>query len=204
MSLDNVVQSREKRAEYIHLNYGKFLSGKVLDIGCRDKFLKKYLSEGDYVGIDISGTPDIKIDLEKQNIPFPDNSFDCVICTDVLEHLNNIHEIFDELLRVSKNYVIISLPNCYALSFLRILFLRGGLKQYGLPKETPADRHKWFFNYDEAEKFIIYRTQKNNAEIVEMVPFYNKRAFRDFILKLIFGRKYRNIAYLFLWTVIKK
>ena len=36
---------------------------------------------------------------------------DCVVCTDVLEHVNNLHEVFEELIRITKRYVIISVPN---------------------------------------------------------------------------------------------
>ena len=60
-------------------------------MGCYSKDLKKYLDKDtEYVGIDIGSNPEIFIDLEKKKIPFPDNSFNCIVATDVLEHPDNI------------------------------------------------------------------------------------------------------------------
>ena len=30
---------------------------------------------------------------------------DCVVCTDVLEHVNNLHEVFEELIRITKDVI---------------------------------------------------------------------------------------------------
>lgn len=200
-----VYTNREERAKYAALKYQNFLKGKILDVGCWNKDLKKYLTKDvEYIGIDIAGNPDVFVDLEKGKIPFPDNSFNCVICTDVLEHLNNIHQIFDELIRVSNRYLIISLPNCYSLNFKQIITGKGGLKCYGLPVEKPKDRHKWFFNYEEAEEFVTERAKKNNAKVIEISPIRKKKFLRNLILKILFGERYKNITYLFLWTVIQK
>ncbi len=196
--------AREEKAKYIALNYGNFLKGKVLDVGCWNKDLKKYLSSNiEYIGIDIAGTPDVFVNLEKEKIPFPDNTFNCVVCTDVLEHLDNIHETFDELLRVSKRYLIISLPNCHSASIKRIITGRGGLKFYGLPVERPKDRHKWFFNYEEAEEFIIKRTEYNGAKVIKISTLRRKRV-RNFVLKILLGERHKNIAYPCLWALIEK
>ena len=52
----------------------------------------------DYVSVDIVGEPNFKIDLEKERLSsFEDNSFNTVICTEVLEHLNNLHDVFDDI-----------------------------------------------------------------------------------------------------------
>lgn len=199
-----IYTNREEKAKYTALKYGNFLKGSVLDVGCWNKDLKKYLDEDvKYVGVDIAGKPDVFINLEKQKIPFPDNNFDCVVCADVLEHLDNIHEVFDELIRVSKKYVIISLPNCYSASLKKIIKGESGLKFYGLPIEKPEDRHKWFFNYQEAEEFVIKRTERNNAKIIEIFTLQRK-SFRNFILKILLGKKYKNIIYPYLWALIEK
>lgn len=199
-----VYKNREERAEYTALKYEKFLKDRVLDVGCWNKYLKKYLKKDvEYIGIDIAGNPDVFVDLEKQKIPFPDNSFNCVVCTDVLEHLDNIHEIFDELLRVTKKYVIISLPNCYSANIKDIIRGRSGLKFYGLPLEKPETRHKWFFNYQEAEEFIMKRAEKNHAKAIEISTIEIK-SFRNFILKILLGKKYKNIVYPYLWALIEK
>ena len=88
--------------------------------------------------------------------------------------LNNLHEVFDELCRVTKRYLIISLPNPWA-GFMGML--RGGYyKRTVLPMKFyntcrlahPIDRHKWFYGVHEAEKFLKERGKLNGMEILQM------------------------------------
>jgi len=161
-----IYTSREERAKYTALRYERYLKGRILDVGCYNKALKKYLGVAiEYTGIDIAGNPDIFVDLEKEKIPFQDNTFDCVVCTDVLEHLDNIHDVFDELIRVSKSYIILSLPNNWSVAKVPIIIGKGNLKFYGLPPDKPQDRHKWFFNYSEAEQFVRERARKKGVRV---------------------------------------
>jgi len=195
----------KRRAEYAVLKYRSFLRGIILDVGCRDRHAEKYLKGNfKYVGIDISGKPDVIVDLENQKIPFQDNYFDAVICLDVLEHLNNIQDVFDELLRVSKRYVVISLPNCYPSILFNVISGREKTKHYGLPIESKKDRHKWFFNYKEAKEFIMKKAEKNGAKVIDIHPFIKNRPLRNFIFKILFRKNYENIAALCIFALIEK
>ena len=132
--------SREDKPEYVWRKYKEILQGRILDVGADECGLKKFLPEGtEYNGIGLGGSVDVAIDLEKERLPYEDNSFDCVLCLDVLEHLDNLHEVFDELCRVTGKYLSISLPNPWA-SLMGML--RGGVLQaYRTPNEVlqPAD-----------------------------------------------------------------
>jgi len=44
-------------------------------------------------------------------LPYADNFFDLVICSEVLEHLEEPEKALKELKRVSKKYVLLSVPN---------------------------------------------------------------------------------------------
>lgn len=44
-------------------------------------------------------------------LPYKDNSFDLVVCTEVLEHLSEPAKVLKEILRTSKKNVLISVPN---------------------------------------------------------------------------------------------
>lgn len=57
------------------------------------------------------------------DLPYKDNSFDLIICTEVLEHLEKPTKALNEILRVSKRYLIISVPN--EPLFMMSNFLRG-------------------------------------------------------------------------------
>lgn len=164
---------RETKAKYVWLKYQSILHGRILDVGADECHLKQYLDhDAEYWGVGVGGHPDQRLDLEKEKMSFPHNSFDCVLCLDVLEHVNTIHEVFDELCRVTRRYVIISLPNPYA-HFYRMLcfsdYLPGQpIKFYGLPLEPPHDRHKWFYSNEEAERFVLYRAGKNGMQVLQM------------------------------------
>ena len=200
---------RAERAKYIFENFQRYFGRKVLDVGCDKAILRTLARDVEYTGIDVGGNPDIVLNLENvEHLPFDDGAFDCVICSDVLEHLDNLHSMFSELIRVTKKYVIVSWPNAWAAARLPIQRGRGSFKYYGLPVEKAADRHKWFFNITEAMHFVHFNIDKrNNLELVEeritMKP-------RPVILRLMRRLMYphrlnclNRYAHT-LWTVLKK
>lgn len=157
-----------------------------------------------------------------EQLPLKENSFDLVLCTDVLEHLENIHFVFDELCRISNRYIMISLPNPH--SYLGIYsVLRGRkysttlvkqkefgkyIKFYGLPLSKPRDRHRWFFNTEEAVDFVNYRAKKNNYKIENIVYTIDFQKRPKAILKRIlfaFNRKvFLNLFNHTTWFLLKK
>lgn len=84
------------------------LSGRVLDIGCGDKAKRLLVGERvtDYVGLDHEGSlhDSARVDLfgTAYSIPQPDSSFDGVVCTAVLEHLEEPKSALAESIRVLK------------------------------------------------------------------------------------------------------
>ena len=138
--------------------------GRVLDVGCRSCKLKSVLmqhnSEIHYIGLDLYPPADVIANLEK-GLPFRDKSFNVVVALDVLEHTDDIYTSFDELCRVARQFVVITLPNAYELR-IRTRFLLGHpvSGKYGLPTEPPADRHRWLFSFRDARNFAHYRVQQ--------------------------------------------
>lgn len=88
----------------------------VLDVGCGQKRYQVLFEEANYIGIDIpdSNSEGNKADIyaDASSMPFADNSFDCVICTEVIEHVNSPDNVLKEIHRVIKNggFLIISAP----------------------------------------------------------------------------------------------
>jgi hypothetical protein len=161
---------RAEKALYIADKYTPLLTGSVLDVGCDQAPLRRLVLRADrYTGVDILPTADYIVDLDKQNLPFADRSYDTVVCTDVLEHLERCHAVFDELCRVAAHHIIVSLPNP-----LRVLLMglyegsAGRSKFYGLPVDPPADRHRWFFGRDEAAAFLTERGRRNGFAVEQL------------------------------------
>ena len=85
------------------------IGGDILDFGCGTKpYESMFINAKSYVGVDlkVSGHNhvDSKVDFfyDGKKLPFPDNSFDCVVCFEVLEHVFNIDEVGSEISRVLK------------------------------------------------------------------------------------------------------
>lgn len=112
-------------------------SDSILDVGCGEGFTMDKLSKNQ-IGQKIEGIEYSKdaIAFGKKlfpnlifkegsiyKLPYKDNSFDLVICTEVLEHLEEPTKALKEILRISKRYLIISVPN--EPLFMLSNFLRG-------------------------------------------------------------------------------
>jgi ubiquinone/menaquinone biosynthesis C-methylase UbiE len=142
----------------------------ILDVGCGEgitlfNFEKEGIGKKLY-GIDYSDDA-LKIgkkihphlNLRKgdiYDIEEKDGSFDLVMATEVLEHLDNPEKALQELIRVSKKYVMLSVPN--EPFFIGANFIRGKyLKNFG---NHPEHINHWtLFSF---RKFL----QKNNLTIV--------------------------------------
>lgn len=83
-----------------------YATGRLIDIGCGTKPLKNmfapYVEE--HVGLDhnemFHQKDNVDIFADAYSIPVPDGSFDTVLCTDVLEHLEEPQKAVDEMYRV--------------------------------------------------------------------------------------------------------
>jgi SAM-dependent methyltransferase len=96
-----------------NLNLAKkeiFLSGKILDLGAGSLSGGSYLNfikiskEAKVLRIDINEKikPDYKIDFEKDNLPFDEDSIDIILIFNLLEHIYNHQFLVKESFRVLK------------------------------------------------------------------------------------------------------
>jgi len=204
---------RETRQQFVARKYAPILKGKILDVGADEGHMEKYIDQNNnYTGIGLGGSnPDIiRVDLENEEIPFERSTFDCVMCLDVLEHVENIHSLFDKLCDLSKKWVLISLPNPY--NDILHYFIGGNymgreknMKFYGLPKEREPDRHKWFFSSKEACEFVEYRSKKNGFKIYDYYTEEDNSLMK--ILKeesLFSGFKSAEVTTGTMWWVLKR
>lgn len=132
--------------------FPKYLSGRLIDIGCGDKNLASLTDAyvNSHVGVDHAETmhPRDNIDIFAQcyDIPASDESFDCALCTAVLEHLEQPGKAIAECSRILKG---------------------GGVAIYTAPfiwnlHEEPRD----FFRF--SKYGLIYLFETNGFKILEL------------------------------------
>ncbi len=116
--------------------------------GIVGEILKKYISEVKTLDLEKGLSPDIIGSVE--NIPLQNNSFDLILCAEVLEHLlfEKFEKSLSELKRITKKCVILSLPHFgppIKLSF-KIPFLKEVKIAFKIPyliKHKTNGGHYW-------------------------------------------------------------
>jgi hypothetical protein len=143
------------------------LPGTLVDVGARDRVLQHYLLDPNtsYYSADIAPGHDFLWDLESP-IDCADKAYDIVVALDVLEHLENIHLALEELLRIARVRLYVSLPNMTCLSFRLRFLLKGHISgKYDLLPEHQGDRHRWLMNYKEACGFVGYHAERCGFDV---------------------------------------
>jgi SAM-dependent methyltransferase len=132
---------------------------EVLDVGCGRKPYQKFTRAHRYVGVDID-TPATRalaaadVFYDGRRLPFPDASFDTVICSQVLEHVFEPDAFVRELARVLRpgGRLVLSVPFVwdeheqpqdyarYSSFGLRALLERAGFTLVELRKVTAGPR----------------------------------------------------------------
>ncbi|KQN30880.1 hypothetical protein ASE92_19270 [Pedobacter sp. Leaf41] len=102
-------------------SFQKYATGKLLDIGCGNKPYERILSKliNNYVGVDVIQSSENKVDFLclANNIPLESESFDTVISTQTIEHVEDPQGLINEAYRLLKanGYLIISGPMYWPL-----------------------------------------------------------------------------------------
>lgn len=140
----------------VHL--APLIKGSVLDIGCGQKpYESIFLNAKSYIGVDIEVSghnhDDSKVDFyyDGKTLPFSDNSFDSLVCFEVLEHVFNVDELLAELNRVIK-------PNGFFLLTVPFVWEE---------HETPYDFSR-YTSYG-----MVNIMTKNKFEVVELIKSTN-------------------------------
>ncbi|MBV8252237.1 MAG: class I SAM-dependent methyltransferase [Chitinophaga sp.] len=86
---------------------GAQLSGRLLDVGCGTKPYRQLFQVDEYIGLEIDTTynrekKDIDVFYDGTVFPFEDNTFDSLLCNQVLEHVFNPEEFLQQINRVLK------------------------------------------------------------------------------------------------------
>ncbi len=131
----------------------------VFDAGCGEGFVHNHLAARlgagvTYTGLDRSpealaegrdrGSPASLLRGSLLELPVTGGSFDLVVCTEVLEHLAQPEQALDELCRVTRRFVLLSVP-CEPF-FAGLNFVRGkNLRRLGSDDDHRQHWTRWGF-----------------------------------------------------------
>ena len=168
---------------------------EVLEIGVGNRFVSNYLRER---GINI-----VTLDIDKElkpdvvgsvlDIPFRDNSFQIVACYELLEHLpyEYVAKALSEISRVSKQYVILSLPDVNRVYRIYIYIPKIGeikrllpLPRIRKPIHKFDGQHYWEIGKTGYPlKRILNDIQKQGLQLERTYRVYENPYHRFFILR---------------------
>jgi len=142
---------------------------RILDLGCgKNKFKAK---ENDtVVGADLLQLPDVDVihNFEKFPWPYKTSKFDLIICSHVLEHLNDIAMTMEEIWRISKPDAIIKIISPYFANY----------RAYTDPS------HKRFFTSESFDYFDL------STELARNWPVSTTARFMVIKKEVLFGRPF--------------
>ena len=159
---------------------------RIADIGCGEGFLLKEIIAGEkIVGIEISTTAlkrakkilktrnDIYlIQGDAQKLPIPDNYFDIILCSEMLEHLPDTRIVLNEFNRIlnKSGILVVSVPN--EKQGQKLLNIS---KKFGFYKlingVTPSENNRNEWHLQEASTEWLKDMSKDLFSIEELINY---------------------------------
>ncbi|MEO6613346.1 MAG: methyltransferase domain-containing protein [Chitinophagaceae bacterium] len=216
MKLDRIDISKEFNPGFSHHFYymrrgllaaitkhASSLSGVLLDFGCGSKPYRPIIKVDKYIGLDFENpghnhaNEDIDVYYDGKSIPFADNYFDSVLCSEVFEHLFDLESTLKELNRVLKKggKMLVTCPFVwgehempydyarYTVFALQDLFKKNGFQ---------------VIEFEKQGKFI--------EAITQMKALYFSQAYGPFLSRLSFVGNFIRNSFLFMingWGSLK-
>jgi SAM-dependent methyltransferase len=188
-------------------------SARALDVSCRNGEVLAALAAR---GFEVRGTrferemPPIEgipvdegIDLTR-GLPYPDASFDLVVLTEVIEHLENHRAAVCELARVLRpsGRLVLTTPNIMRLDS-RLGFLLSGVhkaRRRPIPLNTPLTGAHHYHNYPITFALLYYLLHANGLRI-ERLGHGSVKPLSYVLYALLYPIVAANTRYRLMWRV---
>ena len=197
-----------------------FNSGRVLDLGCGVRPYEGLFSVDEYIGVDIEGgghAEDNKycdIYYDGKTVPFPDSSFDIVLSTQVIEHVEDYDLYLSEAFRVLKagGVLILTCPFVFEehekpYDFWRFssFGITNLLEKHSFNVQRVVKCEPFFESLAQLlSSFIYINLMRNNKYIDLLITFFFCCPIQLFGIVLSFIVRKKDDFYLNLLVVAKK
>ncbi len=173
--------TRLQRVLDIFSNNG-FYPRRLLDIGCGNGYITERIKgvtyhDMEFYGVDIQAdkmqTPSwlklLKVDIDREDLPYPDNFFGAIYCGEVIEHVYDTDHLLEEIRRVltPTGFCVITTPNLG--SWINRLVLLLGYQPYQVPvslKYERAGHFKWAYMHGHRGHFRCF-TARGMRELLK-------------------------------------
>lgn len=189
-------------------------ASSLLDVGCAEGLFIRFLSKDRKfsVGVDISKPKLMRAKAYSNNLestsfifsdatclPFRDNSFDLVICIDVLRYMINPCKAISELFRVSNKYVIIQSATDPRKMFSSEIIQRDQSKVKEDYSMNPFDGELWFV----PPKALIRSNRYTDKDYKCLKIIGHFQAFIALLYRAIPFKNNENLLRKFIWIFEK-
>ncbi|MFC1649885.1 class I SAM-dependent methyltransferase [Patescibacteria group bacterium] len=159
---------------------------KVLAAGCGEGYIEKLLPDCNLYMVDISkeaikraknklkGRPNTYFKTGNlENLNFPDNYFDKIECSEVIEHVLSPGKMMSEFHRVlkPKGVLVITFPNEPLINQLKIILIKIGLFRIFFANIPQNMLEEWHLRSFELNRFKEVASGKWKIERVRGAPF---------------------------------
>ncbi|PWB38775.1 MAG: hypothetical protein C3F02_01645 [Parcubacteria group bacterium] len=158
---------------------------KFLSLGCGEAYIENRLSSGQLYLLDLSveaiarakhkmvgreNVKEIKIG-DALNIEYPDNFFDFILCSEVIEHVLDYNRLINEISRVARPgaQIIITIPNEKKIDFIKNLLIKTRVFSI-LFKNIPVKQEWHLHEFDLA---LLKKSTAGKLNILTAAPIPN-------------------------------
>ncbi len=138
-----------ENARFVRGSLAMYARGRLLDIGCGEKPFEGAASRvSEWIGLDVPENVRADVHAYADSLPFPDDAFDTVLCTEVLEHVPEPRAAVREMARILRGggCLILTTPLLYPLHEV----------PYDFSRQTPYGLRRLF----ESEGFEILEQRR--------------------------------------------
>jgi len=161
---------------------------RIMELGCGAGHILEKIPQGNLTGVDLSETllkkagkrlqkrnaVLIKGNIEELPQTVRNQKFDKIICSEVLEHVQNPGKVIDEILKIAneKSVIVISIPNEKLINRLKGIFLRLRIFFNLFPNSSKKMDEEWHLHSFDLNLLEKFTKGKLKIKEIKAVPFW--------------------------------